>query len=361
MNYFEKYKYMNCMNYDEKKRIQNLENSFYDELPCETSSKTGEPTSQKNLEWDGEFKFDIQRQVTQILTFDEPLQQNKNIEYDFNLSLSQSFQFEYDNQPQAKENYEYENNSEILDNFDNTINYTNFINKFINVKKNKKSNEFYMNNLINSNIEASRKNKKSLIKDGHTRDRPDNMRDQAGTAFMEAIHSFLEIRCKKYNLKIKKPNFKKQFGWNCILNEKFIGAKLYQIYIFNKKENKDVIRIMTKIKKDKEFIDIMKCTFENLYNKYIEEEDNNTKCIDENGQQKSFYKLTYMIEQKRNKLKEKNKKKLTEEEINQKIENFEKYSKNLIKDIKGDGELQKRSPKDSNFTLCDYEIMSELE
>ena len=24
MNYFEKYKYMNCMNYDEKKRIQNL-------------------------------------------------------------------------------------------------------------------------------------------------------------------------------------------------------------------------------------------------------------------------------------------------------------------------------------------------
>lgn len=235
------------------------------------------------------------------------------------------------------------------------MNYTNFINNFINVKKNKKSNEFYMNNLINSNIGASRKNKKSLIKDGHTRDRPDNMRDQAGTAFMEAIHSFLEIRCKKYNLKIKKPNFKKQFGWNCILNKKFIGAKLYQIYIFNKKENKDVIRIMTKIKKDKEFIDIMKCTFENLYSKYIE--DNNTICIDENY----LSKLSNMAEQKRNKLKEKNKKKLTEEEINQKINNFVKYSKNLIKDIKGEGELHKRSPNDRNLTLCNYEIMSELE
>jgi len=348
---------MCCMNYDEKKSIKNLENKFFDELPCETSSKTGEPTSQKNLEWDGEFKFDIQRQVTQILTFDEPLQQNKNIEYDDNQLLSQLLLFENDYQPQTEENYEYENNSENQDIFDNNLNYTDSLN----VNKSEKLNEFYMNNLINSNIGASRKNKKSLIKDGHTRDRPDNMRDQAGTAFMEAIHSFLEIRCKKYNLKIKKPNFKKQFGWNCILNKKFIGAKLYQIYIFNKKENKDVIRIMTKIKKDKEFIDIMKCTFENLYNKYIEEEDNNTKCIDENGTQKSFYKLTYMIEQKRNKLKEKNKKKLTEEEINQKIENFEKYSKNLIKDIKGDGELQKRSPKDPNLTLCNYEIMSELE
>ena len=52
---------------------------------------------------------------------------------------------------------------------------------------------------------------------------------------------------------------------------------------------------------------------------------------------------------------------MTEEEINQKINNFVKYSKNLIKDIKGDGELQKRSPKDPNLTLCNYEIMSELE
>lgn len=347
---------MYCMNYDEKKRIQNLDNSFYDELPCETSSKTGEPTSQKNLEWDGEFKFDIQRQVTQILTFDEPLQQNKNIEYDYNQLLSQLLLPEYDNQPQTEENYEYENNSKNQDIFDNNVNYTDFLN----VNKSKKLNVSYMNNLINSNTKVPRKKEKRRIKDGHTRIRADDMRDEAGTVFMKAIHSFLEIRCKKYNLKIKKPNFKKQFGWNCILNGKFIRAKLYQIYIFNKKENKDVIKIMTKIKKDKEFIDIMKCTFENLYNKYIEE-DNNTKCIDENGQQKSFYKLTYMAEQKRNKLKEKNKKKLTEEEINQKINNFVKYSKNLIKDIKGDGELQKRSPKDPNLTLCNYEIMSELE
>ena len=110
--------------YKSLKRIQNLDNSFYDELPCEASSKTGEPTSQKNLEWDGEFKFDIQRQVTQILTFDEPLQQNKNIEYDDNQLLSQLLLFENDYQPQTEENYEYENNSENQDIFDNNLNYT---------------------------------------------------------------------------------------------------------------------------------------------------------------------------------------------------------------------------------------------
>jgi len=321
----------------DKEKI-NLDSSN-DSMLCETSSKTDEPFSQKKIEWEAkEFKIGIQEKVNQILTFDEPLQQTKDIEYD-GLLLSQ---FEDDNQVQTVEN---ENNSEDQDNFDNYINY-----------------KSYMNDLINLNSKASRKNKKRKIKDGHTRERPDDLRDMAGTTFMKSIHSLLKERCKKYQLKIKKPNFKKQFGCNSILYSKFIKAKLYQIYIFNNKKNKDVIKKMTIIRKDKIFIDIMKCTFENLYSKYIEEEkkDNNTICIDENDQKKSFDKLTDMAEQKRNKLKN-NKKNLSEEEINQRINNFIKYSKNLIKDIKGEGTLHKRSPKNPNLTLCEYEIMFELE
>ena len=321
----------------DKEKI-NLDSSN-DYMLCETSSKTDEPFSQKKIEWEAkEFKIGIQEKVNQILTFDEPLQQTKDIEYD-GLLLSQ---FEDDNQVQTVEN---ENNSEDQDNFDDYINY-----------------KSYMNDLINLNSKASRKNKKRKIKDGHTRERPDDLRDMAGTTFMKSIHSLLKERCKKYQLKIKKPNFKKQFGCNSILYSKFIKAKLYQIYIFNNKKNKDVIKKMTIIRKDKVFIDIMKCTFENLYSKYIEEEkkDNNTICIDENDQKKSFDKLTDMAEQKRNKLKN-NKKNLSEEEINQRINNFIKYSKNLIKDIKGEGTLHKRSPKNPNLTLCEYEIMFELE
>ena len=321
----------------DKEKI-NLDSSN-DYMLCETSSKTDEPFSQKKIEWEAkEFKIGIQEKVNQIITFDEPLQQTKDIEYD-GLLLSQ---FEDDNQVQTVEN---ENNSEDQDNFDDYINY-----------------KSYMNDLINLNSKASRKNKKRKIKDGHTRERPDDLRDMAGTTFMKSIHSLLKERCKKYQLKIKKPNFKKQFGCNSILYSKFIKAKLYQIYIFNNKKNKDVIKKMTIIRKDKIFIDIMKCTFENLYSKYIEEEkkDNNTICIDENDQKKSFDKLTDMAEQKRNKLKN-NKKNLSEEEINQRINNFIKYSKNLIKDIKGEGTLHKRSPKNPNLTLCEYEIMFELE
>ena len=320
----------------DKEKI-NLDSSN-DYMLCETSSKTDEPFSQKKIEWEAkEFKIGIQEQVNQILTFHGPLQQTKDIEYD-GLLLSQ---FEDDNQVQTIEN---ENNSEDQDNFDNYIN-----------------NKSYMNDLINLNTKASRKNKKRKIKDGHTRERPDDLRDMAGTTFMKSIHSLLKERCKKYQLKIKKPNFKKQFGCNSILYSKFIKAKLYQIYIFNNKKNKDVIKKMTIIRKDKVFIDIMKCTFENLYSKYIEEKkDNNTICIDENDQKKSFDKLTDMAEQKRNKLKN-NKKNLSEEEINQRINNFIKYSKNLIKDIKGEGTLHKRSPKNPNLTLCEYEIMFELE
>ena len=321
----------------DKEKI-NLDSSN-DYMLCETSSKTDEPFSQKKIEWEAkEFKIGIQEKVNQILTFDEPLQQTKDIEYD-GLLLSQ---FEDDNQVQTVEN---ENNSEDQDNFDDYINY-----------------KSYMNDLINLNSKASRKNKKRKIKDGHTRERPDDLRDMAGTTFMKSIHSLLKERCKKYQLKIKKPNFKKQFGCNSILYSKFIKAKLYQIYIFNNKKNKDVIKKMTIIRKDKVFIDIMKCTFENLYSKYIEEEkkDNNTICIDENDQKKSFDKLTDMAEQKRNKLKN-NKKNLSEEEINQRINNFIKYSKNLIKDIKGEGTLHKRSPKNPNLTLCEYEIIFELE
>ena len=285
----------------DKEKI-NLDSSN-DYMLCETSSKTDEPFSQKKIEWEAkEFKIGIQEKVNQILTFDEPLQQTKDIEYD-GLLLSQ---FEDDNQVQTVEN---ENNSEDQDNFDDYINY-----------------KSYMNDLINLNSKASRKNKKRKIKDGHTRERPDDLRDMAGTTFMKSIHSLLKERCKKYQLKIKKPNFKKQFGCNSILYSKFIKAKLYQIYIFNNKKNKDVIKKMTIIRKDKIFIDIMKCTFENLYSKYIEEEkkDNNTICIDENDQKKSFDKLTDMAEQKRNKLKN-NKKNLSEEEINQRINNFIKY------------------------------------
>lgn len=321
----------------DKEKI-NLDSSN-DYMLCETSSKTDEPFSQKKIEWEAkEFKIGIQEQVNQILTFHGPLQQTKDIEYD-GLLLSQ---FEDDNQVQTIEN---ENNSEDQDNFDNYIN-----------------NKSYMNDLINLNTKAPRKNKKRKIKDGHTRERPDDLRDMAGTTFMKSIHSLLKERCKKYQLKIKKPNFKKQFGCNSILYSKFIKAKLYQIYIFNNKKNKDVIKKMTIIRKDKVFIDIMKCTFENLYSKYIEEEkkDNNTICIDENDQKKSFDKLTDMAEQMRNKLKN-NKKNLSEEEINQKINNFIKYSKNLIKDIKGEGTLHKRSPKNPNLTLCEYEIIFELE
>lgn len=188
----------------------------------------------------------------------------------------------------------------------------------------------------------------------HDKFRPENCRCRAGTAFMNIIFVPLQNICKKYNLELNRINFKEQFGYNTILFNNFIKAKIYQIYGYKDDHNKKVIRIISEEKEDKTFIFLMSCTIEYLHNKYIN--GYNTISIDEN--EMILTPFNEVVEEKKKYLINKKKKDkgepLTEEDlddIEKEIECFIKYSQNFIKDIK-EG-IQKRQPKKKN--ICTYD------
>ena len=200
------------------------------------------------------------------------------------------------------------------------------------------------------NKKKGRRKKNCTEIGGHTKDSPDNLRCKSGTAYMDVLYTGLNKLCEKYNLKLKKPYFKNQFGWNCNHYLHFINSKIYQIFRFNNEHNQRIIRIMSEEKKDKIFIFIMSCSFKYLYKKYID--GDNIICIDE----KKFPLTSFeeVVKKKRQELKDE-KKSLEEDiiDIENEINAFINQSKEFINDIMGEGKLKKRQPK--NLNICTYE------
>lgn len=225
---------------------------------------------------------------------------------------------------------------------------------------NKQTNETIETTKKNGNIsKKGRKNKENTEKRRHNDESLDNLRDKSCTSFMRNILSVLKDLCIKYNLCLKKVNFKKQFGSNCDLNAKFIQTKLYKIFSFNCPNNKIVILKM-KEKNDIIFNFLMRSTFEFIYLKYINDEDK--ICID--GVEyplPSFITLSEEIIKRKETIKSKVNDLSQIEVEKRKLQSFEKQSKNLIKDLKGEGYLKKRKVNHPNSILCNYMAIQEYD
>ena len=195
---------------------------------------------------------------------------------------------------------------------------------------------------------------KSKKKERHTKKWADNKRCKCGTTFMEVIYDALNKRCKPYNLKFNRPNFKKLFGWNCIQYNKFIISKFYQIFEYEDENNKNIIDFMTKEIKDEIFIFIMRCTYEYLYDKFIKGE--NTISINDNEFSLTSFKEAF--DKRRKKLIEKE---VPLNEIEEEINDLIEYSKIFIKEIKGNGDLRQRKLRKTEINIFNYIVRNEFE
>ena len=171
---------------------------------------------------------------------------------------------------------------------------------------------------------------------------------------MEVIYDAFNKRCKPYNLKFNRPNFKKLFGWNYIQYNKFIISKFYQIFEYEDENNKNIIDFMTKEIKDEIFIFIMRCTYEYLYDKFIKGE--NTISINDNEFSLTSFKEAF--DKKRKKLIEKE---VTLNEIEEEINDLIEYSKIFIKEIKGNGDLLQRKLRKTESNIFNYVVRNEFE
>ena len=200
-------------------------------------------------------------------------------------------------------------------------------------------------------------------------EREDNLIDKCWRAFFTTIISLCNILCGKYNLTLKKTNFKQIFGCSFEQNKAFLQLKLYKYFTYNTafKDNKShektgtynekIIKKM--IQKDKAFKAIMKCKIEYLFEKYINNDRNITIDNDEYNFP-GFETLEDVIKEKRDQLEE-NPNNLSAEEIKEeekKLENFEKKTNSLINHILVEGK-QKQRKKEIN--KIEFIIIEELE
>ena len=230
-----------------------------------------------------------------------------------------------------------------------TNNYTNDMIVYSHKENNnQKPIEININKIPNK---LGRRPKGSTKTGGHTSDSRDNLTDTCWSDFFSIITDLCNYYTKPYNFIFKKTNFKEQFGTSIVQNLEFIKIKLCNYFTYNPKtnykykyhrefgsHNKNIIEKMFE-KDNKIFIALMKTDIESIYNKFI----NNNKIFIVNNKEyllSEFKTVDELIEEKRKKLLEKNK--LSNEDINKKINKYTKIIRNLIKYIKVDGNKHKR-------------------
>ena len=214
------------------------------------------------------------------------------------------------------------------------------------------------------NTKYTTKDKKSELEE-----REDNLIDKCWRAFFTTIMSLCNILCGKYNLTLKKTNFKQIFGCSFEQNKAFLQLKLYKYFTYNTiykdsksheetgTYNEKIIRRM--IQKNKAFKALMKCKIEYLFEKY-KNNDKNVKIDNDEYNFPDFKTLEDVIKEKKNQLEE-NPNNLSIEEIKEKekkLDNFEKKTNSLINHIYVDGKKKQRKKEINNI---EFIIIEELE
>lgn len=272
---------------------------------------------------------------------------------------------QYSNRPEASENISFtellknenldqshvineENEAEKLENIGDEISF---------VAKNKDTHN-EKRNMIPQNLGKSNYLSNGLLQTVSTtkKSRNEHLINSAGASGLNEIYESLKKICQKYNLNLKKPNFQKLFCGNSKYHLQFIEAKIYQILIHNCPENEKIIRDMVEKFKDEVFIYIIKCPFEFIYKKYIEEQNDDIIPLNENNINIEIKTLTEVVKKKKIEMVIQG---LTEEEINEKIIAFEKISKNFLNEIHGNGKFKSR--KNAKTPKFAFKILSYIE
>lgn len=194
----------------------------------------------------------------------------------------------------------------------------------------------------------------------------DNKRAECVTLEMNKI---LEIMKKVFGLtdiKRFKPNIGIQFRGSVESHNHFMKAKIYKILCYQKEDNKNVIINLLSDKRNELLGYIVNCSFQQIHEIYTNTQSSESLELDEKKKliknflvSNDFY-YEKCIDEKIEKIKGKNKK--TGEEIINKKNYLIKYTKNLIIDIEGKGELKKRDNRNrTRKKEVIYDSINEIE
>ena len=239
------------------------------------------------------------------------------------------------------------------------LNDKNIEKSFVNLNQNYENNEkaSLVKNKPNStsiitaaSIELEKVNEEQCVKTNNTR-------KDAFNALMIFLKQFLK---EKYDIDLETFKCDEVLGVGIAHMKKVLGLEIYQILCYYPENAIKILKVIENplINKSEKliFFYFMTSTYEELYNRYISGDINFPLFKNGNLRINSFITLKKEIKLKKEKLK---KKKKSDIFIEKTIEEFEKFSKNMINDIKS-GDLERKERNEKKFYTFEFEVFENM-
>lgn len=239
------------------------------------------------------------------------------------------------------------------------LNDKNIEKSFVNLNQNYENNEkaSLVKNKPNStsiitaaSIELEKVNEEQCVKTNNTR-------KDAFNALMIFLKQFLK---EKYDIDLETFKCDEVLGVGIAHMKKVLGLEIYQILCYYPENAIKILKVIENplINKSEKliFFYFMTSTYEELYNRYISGDINFPLFKNGNLRINSFITLKKEIQLKKEKLK---KKKKSDIFIEKTIEEFEKFSKNMINDIKS-GDLERKERNEKKFYTFKFEVFENM-
>ena len=239
------------------------------------------------------------------------------------------------------------------------LNDKNIEKSFVNLNQNYENNEkaSLVKNKPNStsiitaaSIELEKVNEEQCVKTNNTR-------KDAFNALMIFLKQFLK---EKYDIDLETFKCDEVLGVGIAHMKKVLGLEIYQILCYYPENAIKILKVIENplINKSEKliFFYFMTSTYEELYNRYISGDINFPLFKNGNLRINSFITLKKEIKLKKEKLK---KKKKSDIFIEKTIKEFEKFSKNMINDIKS-GDLERKERNEKKFYTFEFEVFENM-
>ena len=201
-----------------------------------------------------------------------------------------------------------------------------------------------------ASIELEKVNEEECVKTNNTR-------KDAFNALMIFLKQFLK---EKYDIDLETFKCDEVLGVGIAHMKKVLGLEIYQILCYYPENAIKILKVIENplINKSEKliFFYFMTSTYEELYNRYISGDINFPLFKNGNLRINSFITLKKEIQLKKEKLK---KKKKSDIFIEKTIEEFEKFSKNMINDIKS-GDLERKERNEKKFYTFEFEVFENM-
>lgn len=201
-----------------------------------------------------------------------------------------------------------------------------------------------------ASIELEKVNEEQCVKTNNTR-------KDAFNALMIFLKQFLK---EKYDIDLETFKCDEVLGVGIAHMKKVLGLEIYQILCYYPENAIKILKVIENplINKSEKliFFYFMTSTYEELYNRYISGDINFPLFKNGNLRINSFITLKKEIKLKKEKLK---KKKKSDIFIEKTIKEFEKFSKNMINDIKS-GDLERKERNEKKFYTFEFEVFENM-